>query len=177
MAIPITKQTNIAINEARNLVFFEGEELCFNYKTGQWTEIPAYNDIAFHSLLGQEGESALIGTTRFNGNVVHIDSEKTSDVAQTAVFNTGAQNLYPLGRAIVKALRPRVNGGTYAVRVGTQDNISDSVTWSSSSSVNSRSGAANFRSEGRYHRVELTISGGFDTAVGIEGEWEPKGRV
>jgi hypothetical protein len=53
MALDITVspgfQYNVASNEARGLVFFgfnndeTTDTLCYNYKTGQWTSIPAYD--------------------------------------------------------------------------------------------------------------------------------------
>ena len=38
-----TKQVNTVANPARHLIFFEGADLAYNYKTNQWTSVPAYN--------------------------------------------------------------------------------------------------------------------------------------
>lgn len=174
MALATVKQQNIAVNRARNLIFFEGTELCYNYKTGQWTDCPAYLDIAFYSINSKNHD---IGTVIFSSGSVALQPQSVSYPAPAAVITTGASDLNPGGRSFVSGVRPRVNGGTYAVRVGVQDNIDDTVTWSTSTSVNTRSGMANFRSEGRYVRSELTITGGFDTAIGIDFDFTEQGRV
>ncbi len=113
----------------------------------------------------------------FSSGSVDLQNQLTSFVAQTAILTTGAPNINPGGRAVVTDIRPIVNGGTYSVRVGTQDVPSDAVSYSSATVVNSRSGMANFLAEGRYHRTELTITGGFTTAVGADVIFSESGRV
>jgi hypothetical protein len=168
-------QQNMATNNARYLLFFEGQELCYNYKTGQWSEIPAYNAIPMFSI---DDPNADIGLIRFSiTGPADLQSQTLTGVPQTAVFTTGAPDINQGGRTFVGGVRPIVNGGTYAVRVGTQDNIDDSVSFSTSTSVNTRSNMANFRSEGRYIRAELTITGGFETANGLDIDFTPAGRV
>jgi len=63
------------------------------------------------------------------------------------------------------------------VRVGTQSALSDTVGYSSSANINNRTGRADFRSEGRYHRVEVTLTGDFDTIQGADVEFSPQGKV
>lgn len=45
------------------------------------------------------------------------------------------------------------------------------------SSINSRSGVAPFRSDSRYHRVRLRVSGGFTTILGADVEYYPTGEI
>lgn len=175
MALGQVKQQNIAVNKARHLIFFEGSETCYNYKTQQWTQIPAYLDLGFYSVNSKSGS---IGLVRFSSGSVDLQFQSISGtVAQTAVFTTGAPNINQGGRAVVNGVRPIANGGTYAVRVGVQDDIDDAVSFSSSTVVNARSNIANFREEGRYHRAEVTITGGFTTANGVDIIFSPTGRV
>jgi hypothetical protein len=42
------------------------------------------------------------------------------------------------------------------------------VTYTAESTANSRSGFCDFRSEARYHRARVTITGTFNAAQGIE---------
>ena len=177
MALGQVKQQNIAVNKSRHLIFFEGSEACYNYKTQQWTHIPAYLDLGFYSMQGGNTKAFDIGLVRFSAGSVDLQAQAIGFGVQTATLTTGAPNINPGGRAVVSGVRPIANGGTYAVRIGVQDTPSDSVTYSSSTSVNSRSGMANFRSEGRYVRAELVITGGFTTANGLDVEFSEQGRV
>jgi len=174
MALGVTKQSNIAVNKARNLIFFEGTELCYNYKTQQWSIVPAYDGLGFYSINSKLHD---IGLVIYSSGSVDLQEQSTSFVAQTATLTTAAPDPNQGGRGVVRGVRPRSNGGTHAIRVGTQDTVSDSVTWSTSTSVNARSNMANFRSEGRHVRVEDTITGGFTTFIGADVDFTPQGRV
>jgi len=175
MASPGAEQTNIVVNKARHLIFFSESELAYNYKTQQWTRIPAYDTYGMFSV---NAKNTVIGLVVFSSGSVDLQNQLTSTgVPQTATITTAAPNINPGGRAVVQGVRPITNGGTHSVRVGVQDDPVDAVTYSSATSVNARSGMANFRSEGRYLRAELTITGGFNTAMGDEIEFTPQGRV
>jgi len=167
-------QLNAVANKSRHMVFFEGYEFCYNYKTDQWTSLPAYDGLGFFSV---NSKTVSIGLVVYSAGSVDLQEQLTSYVPQTAVFETGAPNINPGGRAVVGGVRPIVNGGTYSVRVGVQDVPADAVSYSSATVINTRSGMANFRSEGRYVRTELTITGGFTTATGVEVEFSEQGRV
>ena len=174
MALGVVKQSNIALNPARNLAFFEGTELCFNYKTMQWTEIPAYDGIGPFSV---NSRTADFGLVRYSSGAVSLQTQAATSNPQDAVITTAAPNINQGGRAVVTGVRPIHNGGTASLRVGIQDDPNDAVSYSTATSVNSRSGMANFREEGRYHRMELTLTGGFDTINGADIEFSSQGRV
>jgi len=166
-------QGHVAVNTARGLVFFPDGE-CYNYQTGQWTDCDAYDGIFMYSV---NDSAASIGLVRASGNAYALQVQSTSGVAQTAVIETGAQEIAVGERVYIDGVRPLVNGGTYAVRVGTQESIGDAVTYSASTTVTARTGKADFSLTGRYARVELTITGGFTTAIGLDIEASPAGRV
>lgn len=174
MAFGQVKQQNVAVNRLRHLIFFEGSETCYNYKTQQWTQIPAYLDLGFFSF---HSKGASLGLVIFSSGSVDLQSQSISFVPQAAILTTGAPNINQGGRAVVNGVRPIVNGGTYSIRVGVQDDIDDAVSFSAATVINARSNMANFRSEGRYHRSELTITGGFTTANGVDVDFTPSGRV
>lgn len=169
-----TKQQNIAVNSARHLIFFEGSDVAYNYKTGQWTAVPAYTGLGMYSI---NSKTSNIGLVIYSSGSVDLQEQFTSYPAEDAVFTTGAIDPNQGGRSVVTGFRPLVNGGTYSVRIGVQEDVGDSPTWSTATSVNSRSKMANFRSEGRYVRAELTITGGFETAVGADVEFSNAGQV
>lgn len=181
MAIQSVTLTPAAINFARHLVFFRGSEtatddsvICFNYKTRQWTEIPAYEDEILFSVNAHFQD---IGIVRFSSGSVDLQEQSTDFPEQTVLIETGASDLNKGGRSVVNGVRPLVNGGTQTVRVGVQDSLASAVSYSTSMSLNSRSGYANMRSEGRYVRAEVTVTGDMETALGADIDFSPQGRV
>lgn len=174
MALGVTKQSNIAVNKARNLVFFEGTELVYNYKTQQWSRIPAYDGYGVYSY---NAKTVSFGLVVYSSGSVDLQVQAETNGVQTATITTAAPNLNQGGRAVVTGVRPIHNGGTASVRVGVQDDPNDAVSYSTATSVNSRSGMANFREEGRYHRAELTVTGGFDVINSADIEFSSQGRV
>ena len=174
-----TKQTNVVANKARHLVFFEEDSLCYNYATGQWSYIAAY---AGYGMFSVNSKTADIGLVVYSSGSVDLQTQTTSDIAQTALLTTGAKDFNQGGRTLVNGVRPLGNGGTYAVRVGTQDSIGGTITYSTGTAVNSRSGFANFRNaanvaEGRYIRQEVTITGGFTDFLGADIDYFQSGDV
>lgn len=174
-------QSNVVANEAIGCVFFESQNLCYNYKTDQWTRIPALEGYPLYRVRHPD---AIIGTVVINRDTVDSDAVQHQEggTAQTAILETAETDLNQGGRAEIGGVRPRVNGGTVAVTVGIRNDLDDAVTYATGTSVNSRTGMSNFRSaanraEGRYQRVRLTITGGFTTAFGADVEFNPSGGV
>ena len=170
----VGRQTNICVNKERGLVFFEGEDLCYNYRTGQWTELPAYDGFQY---FGINRKAATLGLIRASGSSFAMEEQNTSGEAQTATFETGEIDPNPGGRSQINGVRPLHDGGTASIRVGTRDDLTTSVSYSTSTSINSRSKMANFRKEGRYVRVEAVFTGGGTTYNGLDIEWVPTGRT
>ena len=169
-----TKQTNIVGNPSRGLVFFEGEELCFNYKTNQWSRIPAYDTYGMFSV---DDNTYDIGLVVYSSGSVDLQIQDENDVAQDATVSTGATDPNEGGRGIVTGVRPLINGGTPTVQVGSQDSLTDSTDWTDATSIESRTGKAPFRKEGRYVRVSVSVSGGFNHIVGADVDFTPSGSV
>lgn len=168
------QQFNVVANTARHLIFWEEDELCYNYKTGQWSRISGYNGLSMYSVNSSTED---IGLVRFSAGSVDLQNQATSDPALVATIETGAYDLNQFGRSVVNGARPLVNGGTSTIRIGVQDNLDDAVTWSTVTSLNSRTNYGNARSEGRYVRVEVTVTGGFTTAQGVDIDFSPQGKV
>jgi hypothetical protein len=179
--MPITNitQVNVVANPARNLIFFEDVELCYNYQTRQWTELPAYDGIGFFSTNSQSRD---IGLVRFSAGSVDLQEQLNTYPKQTGTLETAATDLNRGGRAVVNQVRPLVNGGTVAVRIGVQDALEDSVTYATGTAVNSRTGMSGLRDgsntpEGRYQRLELVITGDWETALGADVDFAEQGSV
>lgn len=169
-----TKQTNIVANPSRGIVFFEGEELCYNYKTSQWSRIPAYDGYGMFSVDNNDYD---IGLVVESAGSVDLQEQTENHVAQDASLETGAADPNQFGRTMVTGVRPLWNGdGTVSVRVGSQDTISGSTDWAADTTPNSRTNLANFRKEGRYVRVGVSVTGGFNHIVGADVEFVPSGK-
>jgi hypothetical protein len=87
---------------------------------------------------------------------------------KTATIETSESEIFPGNNAQVNAFRPLVDLGTVTAQVGRRDRLSDPVTWGASLSQ-SASGKFNVRSNARYHRFRLTISGSdWVDALGVQ---------
>lgn len=79
------------------------------------------------------------------------------------------------GRVIlVRGLRPLVQGGTATTAVGSRNRQTDAVSWGAASTMGA-TGHCDHRVTGRYHRMRLAISGGFEHALGVEADLVPAG--
>lgn len=186
MALQATTEVLVTSNKSRNLVFFPGglsaaddSVICFNYKTGQWTSCSDYDGIGTFSVNKKTRD---IGLVRFSSGSVDLQEQFTTYPESTGTIESASRDVFPGARAVIDGVRPIVGSGTVAVRVGTQDLISDSVTYSTGTSVNSRSGMSNFRdasnpAEGRYLRVEFSLSGTWDQVLGADVDLSDAGRV
>ena len=170
----VVEQSNVVANKARHLIFFEENGLAYNYKTNQWTRLPAYASLGMFSV---NNETSDIGLVVYSAGSVDLQEQLSTYPEQTATIATGATDINQGGRAVIHGIRPLVTGGTTTVRVGVQDALAGAVSYSGATSVNSRTNMANFRSEGRYLRAELTVTGEYTTIIGVDVEFSPQGRV
>lgn len=85
-----------------------------------------------------------------------------------ALLETTEFQAYPGYRSNVTLIRPIVDGsGTVTVQMGTRNTQGSSASYANAVSTNS-TGDCPVRSNARYHRVRVNISGGFNHAIGIE---------
>lgn len=160
-----TKQTNIVSNPERHLIFFEGEELAYNYATDQWSRVPAYDNYGMYTV---KDKSYDIGLVVYSSGSVDLQEQQVSDDAQNACIATGAIDLNQGARTMISGIRPLINGGTVTVQAGSRDDVGDSVDWATARSVNARSGFAGFRTEGRYMSAQVNVTGDFNTLMGVD---------
>lgn len=179
MATSDGTQQNVVANKARHLIFFEGEDLCFNYKTGQWSLISGYAGLAYFSI---NHPNRIIGLVRYSSGAAELEIQSTTiGVTQAATIETAEKDLNQGGRSVVDSVRPLFNGASATVRVGVRDDLTESVTYSTGTALNSRTDQAHFRGaankpEGRYIRIEVQSSD-FTTILGADVESYPSGQV
>lgn len=88
--------------------------------------------------------------------------------ALDATIETGEATLHENHRTQVSKVRPAIDGsGTITLQMGTRNTLAESVTWGSSTSLTT-SGDAPVRTNARFHRGRVNISGGFNYAQGVE---------
>ena len=160
-------------NKAITTVFFESQNLAFNWKTGQWTRLPAFDGASLFSI---DDIDDIVGRSLVLTTGAAVVGQSSGTI-QTATLTTGDSDINSGGRTFIRGVRPLNDGGTWTVRVGSRDDLSTTTSFSTSTSVTARTGYADFREEGRYQRVELTNSDGFTTLVGADIDFEPAGRV
>lgn len=96
--------------------------------------------------------------------------------ALTAVIETPEAQINPGRRSIVKSVTPLVTGGgAVSIEIGTRSKMTDSVSWTGATTVNSE-GEAHLFADGRYHRARVTITGGFEQAFGIDADAVATGK-
>jgi hypothetical protein len=99
----------------------------------------------------------------------------------TATIATADAEFNPGGRTYVGGVKPHVestgSAPTVTMRLGTRNALSSSVTYTAATSLTSRTGFADFRSDAKYHRAELSIVGAFTKANGLEFRATPSGDV
>lgn len=97
----------------------------------------------------------------------------------TAILTTGETEMNEGGRTFVSGVKPVVDVTANAVTValGTRDDNQAAVTYTSETTANSRSRYCDFRSDARYHRARVTISGTFNAAQGLQFNAVPSGQT
>jgi hypothetical protein len=186
MAYPSTSSTDgtanriVMYNFATQRWAFASQnlEVLFNHMTGGYTlegldALGTLETLAFSldSSAWQGGLSAL--------SCVNTDHKiaRFTGSAKTARFETGEAELITDARAFVRSLRPLVQGDSDTVvnaYVGGRSRLVDAVTWTNASTMNSL-GTCPVRSNARYHRLKMEVSGGFERVMGSEVEFTKEG--
>ena len=92
-----------------------------------------------------------------------------------ATIETGEIPLAAGKHNFLSRVYPYYEKGTASIQVGTRDNMSDDPTFTSLVSPNSDN-YANFRAQGRYHRVRMKMTGEWKSVQGIDIEAREIGR-
>jgi len=171
----MAEQQNVAVNKAINCVFFQSQDLCFNYKTKRFTRIPDFSDQGYFT---KNTETGVIGQVVFGPNVGQVTvgfdlQDSTGGLPLSSTLTTQETDPNQNGKARQSAVRPFINGGTVAVRAGVRDNLSTTVTFHTGTAAHTLTGLHEFDMdrngpEGRYHRLEFVITDGFTTALGAD---------
>jgi hypothetical protein len=131
---------------------------------------PSLDDIglSLDSSAWQGGVPTIMG---FSANQLGLFNGSSAD----AVFETGERDENPFGRIFVRGVRPLVTGNPSSVSIAlatrdSQDNASR--VFGANTSRTTRTGVCDFRTQGRFISSRLTLSGGFDRAIGLQFDVE-----
>lgn len=103
-----------------------------------------------------------------------------SGAALDAELETAEIQISPGQRSLIRSIRPLIDGNapssvpTITVQVGTRQRQQDAYAWTDPVAING-TGECPVRSDARYHRARVKISGGFDAAIGVEAMGAPAG--
>lgn len=95
----------------------------------------------------------------------------------TAIIETGEVEGNENGRTYLSGIKPLVDTSSVTVAVGTRSDQASAVTYTSEVTPTTRTGIADFRSDAKYHRVRLTITGTFTAALGIQPIFRTAGKA
>ena len=87
----------------------------------------------------------------------------------TATIETRETEINAGSRTMLNAFRPLVDMGSVTAQVGTRNDLADDVTYTSMLNQTS-TGRITTRSNARYHRVRMTLSGEWQDAIGVQIE-------
>jgi hypothetical protein len=123
-------------------------------------------EVSFDSRQWAGGKFFVAGT--FGTNVVTIDGPVLTPSLVSGDFQADGLN------SVVTLARPIIDGGNASVSVASRARLDGEITFGSSVSADSEN-RVSLRSAGKYHRVKVTPSGNWTTAVGVDVEFAPQG--
>lgn len=116
-----------------------------------------------------DSKSWMGGTLQFSAfNDSHRLANFSGD-PMNATLETGEYQAIEGKTSEISYIRPMVDGGTHTVQVGTRNTQAGTVNWSAASPENG-SGTCPVRTNARYHRARVNVSGVWNDAVGVEPE-------
>lgn len=142
--------------------------IIYNYEEKRWSR----SDQISESLFTPPSALPALGPHGFNASNQICTFTGTPG---TAVLTTGETEPNSGGFSRMSGIKPLVDTTAVTAALGTRNDRTSAVTFTSESAPHSRTGFANFRSEARYHRARLTITGTFNAAQGLEYQATPSG--
>ena len=168
--------------------------LVYNYALGRWsileleTEIlaplftPSYTLESLDNLsssldtLSASLDSSLYkGGTYFFGGSIDKKIHGFTGSVLAGVIETSEFALTENRHSVVTRSVPYFNNGSVTMQIGARDRQDDTVTFGTASSLTDE-GFCEHRSQGRFHRARMNISGNWDFAQGVDLEGRTLGR-
>lgn len=137
--------------------------MVYNWATKRWTGPTVLN--AGFAMWDDEFDAMSI----FNVDTTSDFYTLTGNPLQ-ATIETGEEAGNPGGQTVVNGLRPVVDGDAPVVTaaLGSRDSTSGAVTWTADEPINADTGYADVRSQARYHRALIKVSGDYTHISAVE---------
>lgn len=162
--------------------------LAFNWQDNRWTEIEASCQVVGQSLtlgLTMEELGVLYATMEdvpfsldsqaWQGGQYVLGGINTSGMLgyfngdpMTATIATSESQLNQGGLSQVQGIIPVTDASSVTARVGSRMVQSGDIIYSGSQTPHSSTGEANFRVSARFHRAEISLSGTWNLAQGVQ---------
>jgi len=175
-----TGSINVAVDWGNKIIYWcfasvsGASVVMYNYETNRFTHA---SDTNLNLLVAQN-----IDSFNFVGLLgIGLDNKlgTFTGTPGTATLITGESEPNPGGYAYISGVKPLVGATANALTcaVGTRTDQNASVTYTSDTTVNSRSGFSDVRVESRYARGRVKVSGTFTQAQGAQFLSHPTGQV
>lgn len=163
---------NYAPNAVNRWSFCEGVDLEFIYSAlseGYTLDSLDSLSISLDALTISLDSRVYMGSAQlFGGFDSNHKQFNFTGTALTALIQTPEVQINPGKRSNIFRARPLIDGsGTVTLELGTRNNLTEDVTWTPVLSLD-QIGEFQMRSNARYHRARVSVSGGFNHAQGIE---------
>lgn len=93
----------------------------------------------------------------------------------TGIIETSEFSVTKGKHSIINRIVPYYKNGTITTQIGVRDTQAETVTYSTTGSL-SDDGFIPHRSQGKFHRIRMNISGNWDYAQGVDIEGQPLGK-
>lgn len=155
--------------------------LCYNYKTDQWSILNVYQDVEVHGLYGVTDKDDMIGAVLI-GNSNSVDLQTSNGgTAQSSRIETAVVELNPGRRALLDSIRIHNAASITSVNTGCYDYIGDTPT-NVASTLNARTNVRHFLRDsngvsGRFHDVDVVLEGDYSGLSSFEIEYFIEGKT
>lgn len=162
--------------------------MVYNWRIGRWSYIEVDHQMVGKTLsvsytLEQldtinsniDNHTVSFDSPVYQGGQIQISVAKDNKLGSftganlAAIIETPESAVADTRRALVRSVRPIVDGGTLTVQAAARNRVNDTFTFGTAAAQNA-AGFCPLRSEGRYHRVRVNIAAGgtWNHAQGIE---------
>lgn len=166
--------------------------IAYNYKSGRWATGSIDNQFVFQGATAAYTLEELDAFGTVDTITTPFDSSAWQGGAtKLAAFNTLNQLCFFSGAPLIatletaelstdlrmtqlSAVRPLIDGGC-TVSIGTRDSLAEAASSTPETAIDS-DGKANFRTHARFHRIQVTTTGNFTQAIGVEVDSKLRGR-
>ena len=186
-----------AVDPIRNIVVWNFPNvsggrslLIFNWQTNKWSK--ADTDVDYVSSVTTSGvtledldafgllddlTTSLDSRLWVGGKLLFAGVRDNKIITFTGSNTTGSLTTGDIEvgyNSVLTLIRPQLENGSANVSVASRRELNDTITYSSPSTTSSE-GRASVRSAGRYHRVQVTPTGSWIYAIGMDVDFKPQG--